>query len=71
MKEYEISDERYEQEKENVKNMLFTDLVLERNNMLNNGNINNRLYELYDSEIKRRRIGYINEEQVSSKGRSR
>ena len=65
MNKRDISDEEYQRISSHIGEFLFTDLVIWRNEMLNGrgANVNSRLYQLIDSEIKRRQISN-NEEEI-------
>ena len=67
MTKEDITDEEFLRISKNIDKMLFTDLVIWRNELLNHGKIYNRLYELIDSEIKKRRIGKVQEPSVGMK----
>ena len=63
----EISDEKYEKIKSHIKDFSYVDLIMWRNDMINGGSINNRLYQLIDYEIKGRRIEIDKNERGRSK----
>ena len=52
--EKDISDEEYERIKKHIDELLFVDLILWRNQMINRGKVNNRLFYLLDDAVKKR-----------------
>lgn len=67
MSKNEISDEKYERIRSHIEEFSYVDLVMWRNDLINSGSINNRLYQLIDFEIKRRRIDINKNESERSK----
>lgn len=54
--EKDISNEEYERVRNNLGKFSYLDLTMWRNQLINSGTVNNRLYNLIDTEIKRRYI---------------
>ena len=51
-----ISDEEYERIKKHIDKYLYVDLVMWRNELVESGNIYNRLFDLIDYELMRRNV---------------
>lgn len=62
--EKDISNEELERIKKHISDYSFIDLVLWRNEMINSGRVNNRLYHLIDNEINSR-----NAKEIAKKGK--
>ena len=50
----EISNEKYEEIKKYLKKFSYIDLMIWRNEMITSGNINNRLFNLLNTEVLNR-----------------
>ena len=53
-KNNEISNEKYEEIKKYLSKFSYIDLVIWRNEMITSGNINNRLFNLLNTEVLNR-----------------
>ena len=66
--EDKINDEKYERIKKYIDRFSYIDLVIWRNEMQTSGNVNNRLFDLLNNEIKKRATEYaLYEPKKSSK----
>ena len=66
--EKDITNEELEKVSKNIDKLLFVDLLMWRNQMIERGKVNNRLYHLIDNEVNRRSAEiYQHEIQKSQK----